>query len=204
MYRKIIFISINLLTLTSFAKVTILLMIAGLAFVLTYFAQPFNYRELNKIEEYSLLSAMATLFSGALYVCDVNDILKAISFSAIILVNIAFIITWFFSLTNVVFQSHLGKLQEYFPKFTYSIVACIIALEKTKKSLNICHYFKEAKQNFSKIRTDIITTYEERDSSFLTVAEKKGSILKSKMSKASNTLSPIGRKEIKTKVINIK
>ena len=205
MYRKIIFIAINLFTLTSFAKVTILLMIAGFAYLLTVFGQPFNYKELNKMEEYSLLSAMATLFSGALYVCDVNDTLKAISFAAIILINIAFIITWFASLMNIAFQAHLGKLQHYFPSCTYSVVAFLIALEQTKKTLNICKYFQEVRKNYAKIKINIVTTYEgvpSGDNTFSTVLEKKESKI-SQNSKLQN-IPPTKKEIMNTKVINIK
>ena len=142
MYRKIIFIAINLLSISSFVKVTVLLIIAAFAFITSFFCEPFNYKELNKIENYSLLSAMATLFAGALYVSDINDTLKALSFVFIIMVNVIFSLNWFFSIINVVFHAHIKKFQEYFPNLTYSIVAGILTLEKTKKT-----YFK----NFVKL-----------------------------------------------------
>lgn len=184
MYRKIIFIAINLLTLTSFAKVALLLIFAALNFIMTFFCRPFMVKELNQIEEYSLLSAMITLFSGAFYVCDVTDYLKAISFIAIILVNFAFCFSWLLSLINMAFQAHMGKLQEHFPGCTYSIVAFLITLDKTQKSINLCKYFKEVKKNYGNIRTIIINTYETSiDDSYTSSTGKKRNTVRNPVKK---------------------
>lgn len=160
MYRKIIFIAINLLSISPFTKVTILLFIAGCSFITSYYCEPFIYKELNKIENYSLSSAMVTLFAGGLYICDIGDFLKALSFALIILVNIAFSLSWFWSVLNAVFSSNLKKFQQHFPNLTYFIVAGISTMEKTKKTFNICYYIREFKKNFTDIRKNLITTYE--------------------------------------------
>ena len=164
MYRKIIFIAIDLLSISSFTKVSILLFFASYAFIVSYFCEPFSYKELNKIENYSLLSAIATLFAGALYICDINDSLKAMSFVSIILVNIAFSLSWFWSILNAVLNSNLSRFKHYFPNLAYFIVAGIFTLEKTKRRLNICNYIREFKKNFRKIRKNLINTYETNDS----------------------------------------
>jgi len=214
MYRKIIFIAINLLSINSFTKVTILLLFAAFSFVLSIFCQPFNFKELNKIEEYSLSSAIITLFSGALYICDVSDDLKALTFAIIILVNIAFCISWLVSLLNVVFQAQLGRFQKYFPNFTYSLVALLLTLEKTKKTFNLCSYFKDVKKNFGKIRTTLVNTYESHESSneggsHSNVDKKKSTMMSTtarEIGKSSKfkTFSQSKKREIHPKVITMK
>ena len=195
-----------MLTLTSFAKVTLLLSFAALAFIITKFCKPFMVKELNQIEEYSLLSAMITLFSGAFYVCDVKDYLKAINFVAILLVNFAFCFSWLLSLINIAFQAHMGKLQEYFPGCTYSIVAFLLTIDKTKKSINLCKYFKEVTKNYGNIRRSIINTYETSiDDSYISTIGKKG-IVKNPAREIpkDSKFKSLNNREMQMKVINIK
>ena len=120
---------------------------------------------------------MATLFAGALYVCDIDNNLKAISFVFIVIVNVIFSLNWLLSIINVVFHAHIKKFQEYFPNLTYSIVAGILTLEKTKKTLNCFHYFREVKKNFRKIRTSI-QTFDSNERSQINMNESKGMVLK--------------------------
>ena len=160
MYRKIIFITINILPINSFTKVTLLIFIASIAFLLTFFLRPFLFNELNKIEFYSLLSAIIILFSGALYICDISDELKAFSFATIILVNMVFCLSWLYSLFRIVFQANTGKLQKIFPKCTYFIIACIMSLQKTKKSINLFSYLEKMRSNFRSFRLSLTKNFE--------------------------------------------
>ena len=195
MYRKIIFIAINLLSISPFTKVTILLFIAGYSFLTSYFCEPFTYKELNKIENYSLLSAMATLFAGGLYICDIADFLKAISFAFIIMVNIAFSLSWFWSVLNAVFSSYLSKFQQHFPNFTYFIVAGISTIEITKITFNICYYIREFKKNFSNIRKDLIRTYETDEK--ILIDKKRNNTFKKSSFKENSKFKQLFSKEFK-------
>ena len=174
MYRKIIFISINLLPINSFTKVTLLIFLASFAFFVTLVYKPFTFQNLNVMEFYSLLSAIITLYSGALYISDVNDNLKAISFLTLIFVNLAFCITWFISLISIVFHSNIKKMQNLFPQCTYRLIACIMSFQNTKKNVNVVRYFREVSVNYSCYRRNILKTYEScRDVSTMKFESKK-------------------------------
>ena len=163
MYRKIIFIGINLFPINNFAKVTLLLLIALIASLMMFFLRPFIFNELNKIECYSLLSAIITLFSGALYRCDVSDELKAISFTTIILVNTLFCVRWLMSLLGIVFQTNMDKLRRIFPRFTYFIMACFLSLKTTKKSFKVVSYMKNMRMNYSRFKVSVKTSFESKN-----------------------------------------
>ena len=160
MYRKIIFIEINILPINPFTKVTLLILIALIAIHLTFFLRPFIFDEVGKIELSSLLSAIITLFSGALYICDIGDELKIINFATIILVNTSFCVIWLSSLLRIVFQTNIDKLQRIFPRCTYFIIACILSLLETKKSINVVSYVKNMRKNFQRFRRSLRKRFE--------------------------------------------
>lgn len=160
MYRKIIFIVINLLNINSLTKVTLLLFISTLVFLITYFTRPFVFAPLNQIELYSLMSAIITLFAGALYISDVNDYLKAISFMVILLVNFAFVLTWLFSLLNIVFETNFNKMKEKCPALAYKLMAFLKTLQKTKRSWNFFKYVKRMRKTYHTEKEEIIKEIE--------------------------------------------
>lgn len=139
---------------------SLLLFFAAFSYILTHFSHPFVFSILNDIECYSLMSAIITLFSGALYLCNVSDYIKAISFSAIVLVNLCFALCWALNLFSIVFETNLTKLQQIFPFFTYALVAFIMTFQKTERSWNIFVYLSNIKKNYIRIRKEIIETYE--------------------------------------------
>ena len=199
MYRKIIFIAINLLPISSFTKVTLLILLASFAFLVTFLYQPFTFQKLNVIEFYSLLSAIITLYSGALYISDVNDTLKALSFLTILMVNLAFCFTWLLSLTSIVFSSNIKKLQNLFPQCTYRLIACIMSFQTTKKNVNLVKYFRDVTANYSSHRRSIIKKYESDE-----VSDMSTIIAESKKNKKSMFTKNFGNiKQITPKVIKI-
>lgn len=159
-----IFIAVNLLPINSFTKVSLLLFFAAFSYIITYFSHPFVFDELNDIELNSLMSAMITLFSGALYLCDVGDYIKALSFSAIIFVNSCFSLGWAFHLFNGVFDANFAKLQKIFPYFTHKLFACILSFQITEQSWNLRMYLKNFQKNYNEAKKEIIQTYENKNS----------------------------------------
>ncbi len=96
MYRKIIFIAIDLFSINPFLKTTILLFISGINYELIFHFHPFVFRELNLLEYISSFCVITTVFFGAMYLCDgVGDIIKIISFLFIISINTYFLVNSF-------------------------------------------------------------------------------------------------------------
>ena len=87
------------------------------------FYQPFILREFNTLEFYSTLSALITIYSGSLYVSDINDYLKALCFIVIVLVNAAFSLRWLWSMFEIIFNVHFNFFEKYFPKFTQKYIS---------------------------------------------------------------------------------
>lgn len=156
--------------------------------MLTYFSKPFVFNRLNDIECYSLMSAIITLFSGALYLCNIGDFMKALSFSAIILVNLCFSFIWILNLLDIIFETNLGKLQHFFPFFTYSLVACIMAFQKTEKTCNLLVYLKNIRNKYNGIKQELIQVYETQD-----ISARKGKI---------NSKVPISKQKTKPYFVN--
>ena len=172
-----------MLSLTLFSKVTCLICVLAISFVMTFLCKPFNYLELNKIEHYSLLSAMVILFSGAFYVCDIKEEFKIIPFFLIIFVNIIFCFNWLLSFTSILFHANLNKLQAYFPNYTYSIVALIMAIQQTEMTFNLIRFFKIIKQKFKIIRSNLINIYEKNEGEVINGDDKNRVPQKSRKSR---------------------
>ncbi len=115
MYRKILILSINLLTLSLMTKAILLIVFSALFTLLTFFARPFLLKQMNLLEFYSNLSAFLTIYSGSLYISEIGDLLKAIAFLCIILINVLFGLFWIFSFFEIVFYVH----SNFFAKYNY-------------------------------------------------------------------------------------
>jgi len=138
MYRKIFFIAINLSSMTSFLKVSILLCVASINLFLNFRFRPYVFQELNVLEFYSLLSTIFMLFTGALYISEIGDNLKAMCFLSIILVNSAFCLSWFCSIVSLTFFNNWEKFEKVFPKFTFKLLSILDNIQK----LNVVRYLK--------------------------------------------------------------
>ena len=68
------------------------------SFLVTFYARPFILRKMNILELYSNLSAALTIYSGALYVMEVGDWLKALCFVNVVLINGVFAYIWLSSM----------------------------------------------------------------------------------------------------------
>lgn len=174
MYRKIIFISINLFTEKSmFSKAVVLLFFSFLSLLLTFRSKPFLLREMNYLELYSNISASLTIFSGALFLTDINDYLKAFSFTIIILVNGIFALTWLTSMTRLVFHVHHQKLERICPCFLVRMHALRASLVHTKFQRGSFVYLKKVLTNYSEYKMEFIT---ERKNEILTQKKSENNI----------------------------
>ena len=98
--------------------------------------------KLNVLEFYSLLSTILTLFSGALFVCEIGNNLKAICFLTIVLVNCIFCLNWFCSILNLAFFNNLETLQKKFPKFTSKFLSLLENMGEIIQRFNVVRYLK--------------------------------------------------------------
>lgn len=108
MYRKILVLSINLLSVSLLTKTVLLIVLSAIFTLLTFFARPFLLKSMNFLEFYSNLSALITIYSGALYISDVNDTFKAVTFVCIVIVNLLFGILWITSFLQIIFHVHFN------------------------------------------------------------------------------------------------
>lgn len=173
MYRKILFISINLFQeMELFSKTTILIFFSFCSFLITFYARPFLLKEMNLLEFYSNLSACLTLFSGAVYITNTNEFIKGLSFVNVIIVNTFFGYIWIISTIKIIFHVHFQKLENHFPKLAIFILAMTESFEKVNFTFNLFIYFKNLKRNFLIHKSTLlkISSDEEKNNNF--VAER--------------------------------
>ena len=129
MYRKIIYISLNLIeSMDIMVKICILLCISYVSFLVHYETKPFILKEMNDLEFYSTLSAALILFSGSLYITNANEIVNTFSFIMVIIINIYFGWIWIKSIIIANFQlierflpKTFRKIIIYFEKLTFKM-----------------------------------------------------------------------------------
>ena len=124
MYRKIIYISINLFEdMNSLVKVSILILISFASLLLTSKIKPYIGKEMNDLEFYSNFSSSLILLSGALNIVKANDYINILVFITVVLVNIYFGLIW----TRSIFNANFYLIKTYFPK----ISSIILRFKKT-------------------------------------------------------------------------
>lgn len=102
------------------------------------------------------MSVIIILFSGALYLSDVGESIKALSFTIIMIVNLCFSLNWAKYLFHIMFETNLQKFQQKFPRFSSFIMSC----QKSEIIWNIKKYLKNLGSNYKSIKKEIIQTYE--------------------------------------------
>ncbi len=157
MYRKIIFISIKLLQdMDIFSKTMILIFFSFFSFLITFYARPFLLRKMNLLEFYSNLSASLTLFLGAIFISDTNEVIKAISFVNVIVINTFFAYIWVGSMIEILFHTHFHRLETYFPRLAIIILAIKESIENVTFSFNLLKYFRKLRINYRKNKFSLL------------------------------------------------
>ena len=141
MYRKIIFISLNLFQdLSLIGKTMILIFFSFSSFLLTFHERPFLLRKMNILELYSNLSASLTLVLGTIYISNENEFLNVLCFFFVALVNICFGYLWLTTIIKILIMTHEQKIKKYYPKLT----ACY---NNYLRKFNLFRLFKNSKEN---------------------------------------------------------
>ena len=134
MYRKITIICFLLIsTLENKQKTVYLLFFCTLSYFITFQNQPFMVKRLNVLEEEANLSVLCTIFSGSLYILEISDIVKAVSFVCILIINVRFLIIWFLPVFNIYMMVYGKKIFRYCPRF----VNFVALLQKTSNMTKI-------------------------------------------------------------------
>lgn len=155
MYRKIIFISINLFQeMDLIGKTTILIFFSFISLLITFHERPFLLRRMNILEFYSNLSASLTLFLATIYISNKNEFLNGMCFILVALVNLNFGYQWLSAVINIVVLTHGPYLQKHFPNliaYYFAVQNSLINFSfKTKKKFE-----KESKTNKQSIHDNI-------------------------------------------------
>ena len=151
MYRKIIFISVNLFQeMSLIEKTSILMFFSFSSFLLTFHEKPFLLKKINIIELYSNLSASLTLLLGAIYISNKNEIINAMSFFFVVLVNICFGYLWLTTIIKIMIISHLPKIKKCFPKLALYCLAVYNYLRNYTLQRNLKNSSKKIKKKRSK------------------------------------------------------
>ena len=175
MYRKIIFISVNLFeSISIFSKATLMLSFSFLSFLITFYTRPFILRKMNILELYSNLSSALTIFSGALYIMDVGEWLKAFCFMNVIIINGIFAYVWLSSMMNIVFDAHFETCAKYLPNLSMKFFALRETFSRIQFTFNLFFYFKSLKELYSLVLIELKSTKDEnsRRTSRILVTEK--------------------------------
>ena len=116
MYRKMIFIFFPMFApLKTQENTAILLFFSSVSLLLTLKYKPFIFKTMNVLEVYSNMTALITIFSGSLYVLDINDNSKAIIFILIVLVNTKFALKWMFSVLDFALKTYEKQILRFCP-----------------------------------------------------------------------------------------
>lgn len=124
MYRKILFIGVNFITIEVFSKATLLLFFSYTSGLLTIYFQPFITSNLNSLELFSNLSVTMTLYGGSIYLQQdlTNEFVKVILFFGILFINIFFGVLWTLSTFQIFFHKHVDFFRKYLPNLTKIII----------------------------------------------------------------------------------
>ncbi len=118
MYRKIIFISVTVMQDADInTRATLLLFFAAFFYISTKIFQPFVLKELNLLEGFSNFAALVSLFFGCLFVLNIEEPLKFLSYFVILIVNVIFLVRWSFSVFRLFLAAHRQSIEKYFPNF---------------------------------------------------------------------------------------
>lgn len=113
MYRKIVFLLVNVIPIPPSVKNLILLLISAIYFNINYNYRPYIFFELNIIEFLSLKSVLITLFAGIIYVTnEAGEFLKFISFIFIVLFNTHFCCKWIILLIGIIMDDKLSRFHQ--------------------------------------------------------------------------------------------
>lgn len=138
MYRKIIFLSLNLFeNMGVFNKLYLYLLLTCFNSLFTFVSRPFVLRESNIIEYYSNVSLTLIIFSDLVYILTINEVIKTFFLIMTISINIIFQMNWMFRAVEVLCYAHVNTLRRYFPYFLKRIFAIINTLKTLDLNLNI-------------------------------------------------------------------
>ena len=160
MYRKMVFIFFSIMSsIPNDQKTTILLLFSGFSLYATLKSRPFALRELNILELQSNLTAMITIFAGALYILDVGDFVKIIVFFLIVVINSIFAVKWFLAVWDIVFITYERNIFRICPCFVVNFYILKKTIADTRASLNLpkflVHFFQNLyhnKKNFTIVK----------------------------------------------------
>lgn len=118
MYRKIIFITVTVMQDADInTRATLLLFFAAFFYISTKMYNPFVLRELNVLEGFSNVAALTNLFFGCLYVLSIDEPFKFLFYCFILMINIYFMLRWFFAVFRLVLNTHREFIDKYLPNF---------------------------------------------------------------------------------------
>lgn len=157
-----------------FSKATIMLFFSFFFFLITFYTRPFILRKMNILELYANLSSALTIFSGALYIMDVGEWLKAICFMNVLIVNGFFAYFWLSSMMNIVFHAHFETCAKYFPKSAMKIFALRETFSRVKLTFNLFSYCSSLKKLYYLVLNELKNTKNDnyRKNSRILVTEK--------------------------------
>ena len=149
MYRKMIFIFFTILSnISNREKTVILLLISSFSLYETLKYKPFILSSLNKLEIYSNFAALVSIFAGSLYVLEVSNEIKAITFCVIILRNTTFTIKWIISVFDIIMTTFSSKIFRCCPKLIEFYAIFKKSRDETPFSLfYLCSLFQNCKKN---------------------------------------------------------
>lgn len=148
MYRKILFLSVGVVEkITILSKSTILLAFSFISCLFTIICKPFILREFNSLEIFSNLSTLITIYSGSLYILDITDFFKVLTFFIIVLVNTIFALRWLWSMFEIVFNIHFDFFEKYCPEFSKKYLMLNQNLKNQKFDWNLFKYASKIYNN---------------------------------------------------------
>ena len=113
--RKLLFISSNVLLVSSYPKVSAMMAISVLwsSLVLQNFVKPYHSDSLNYIDYVATFTSVVTLYGGLFFMgTEVSEGLRTVLFVFVLLFNIYFWVIWLFSFMNIMRARMLAMLEK--------------------------------------------------------------------------------------------
>ena len=142
MYRKIcLLLFFNFQSLNISMKLTLIMFIMYMMLLLIIQCQPFILADHNNLEYYSSFSSFFLIFAAYLYILEISEVVKAICFIFINVINFFFILPWNVGMLRIL----LLKYSEIFLKYIPNMFYFILAFDRTLKYILIKSCFNREK-----------------------------------------------------------
>lgn len=148
MYKKNIMIFMTLFSENKQFQMVFLLFLSGFYYYITKMKKPFIVSSQNHLENWSNFSAFFLILAGNFLITIIDDTLKEILITGVLLFALYFLFIWIFYTFEIVFYNNLI----FFRTNCFGIYSCFMSLRKSLKKVNykgnFINYLKDIRKKY--------------------------------------------------------